>query len=293
MPGPPSPQSHPQEPRQSIRWDAAQRACRDNHLQTLQFLITQGGLFENATVLREACESGAWGTGKNAFKIPFSTTDSIRLHTLLQTATTRGHIPIVRYLLAQFPAKDLHVLEWEITINAIAQGSVELLEPFVAVDPGFVNMCDERYGTCFTVLFDLVPEKEKHLSVVRFFCDRGADISALPDVLRDCARSSTAEVMQYLLERSEPSSGGGELLCEAAYHGNDDIVAYFLDRGEYVNLTARIEVAKNDISESRTPLFYAIAGGHAPTIKSLLNKGAALTQQDLAFVESQGNVAIA
>lgn len=206
MPGPPSPPQSTQRP--SLRWDAAQRASRDNDLTTLKFLITQGALFENLPALREACISGAWGRGTTASQQAFSTTDSIRLSNLLQTATTRGHVPIIRYLLETFPARYLHVLEWEVVVNALATGSVEVMEPFLEVDPGLVSMCDEaKFGTCFTVLFDLVVEKEKHLPMVKLLCEHGADVAALPNVLEDAARSSTAEVLAYLKSRvAEPET---------------------------------------------------------------------------------------
>lgn len=45
----------------SLRWDAAQRACRDGDLKTLKFIIEQAGIFEDKPALREACLSGAWG----------------------------------------------------------------------------------------------------------------------------------------------------------------------------------------------------------------------------------------
>ncbi|KIW01981.1 uncharacterized protein PV09_06492 [Verruconis gallopava] len=201
MPGPPSPPPTRQQ-RPSLRWDAAQRACRDNDLSTLRLLVTQGGLFENAPALREACLSGAWGrgtAGDASAAQTFSTQDSIRLSNLLQTATTRGHVPVIRYLLDTFPARDLHVLEWEIVVNALATGSCEVLQPFLDVDPGLVGMVDEaRFGTCFTVLFDLVVEKENHLPVVKMLCEHGADVAALPHVLDDAKRSSTPEVVAYL-----------------------------------------------------------------------------------------------
>lgn len=203
MPGPPSsPQAQVQRP--SLRWDAAQRACRDNDLATLQFLITQGGLFENLPALQEACRSGAWGRGTTSSSSQFqtfTTQDSIRLSHLLQTATTRGHVPLIRYLLDTFPAKDLHVLEWEITVNALASGRMDVLAPFLEVDPGLVNMYDgggKSFGTCFTVLFDLVVETERHLPMVRLLCEYGADVGALPGVLEDARRASTSEVVEFL-----------------------------------------------------------------------------------------------
>jgi hypothetical protein len=146
--------------------------------------------------------SGAWGSGRqDLLAKPYSTTDSIRLHTMLQTATTRGRVDLVRYLLEQFPAKDLHICEWEVVVNAIAQGSVELLEPFVKVDPGMVNLHDPRFGSCFTVLFELVHEKELHLPVVKFLVQHGADVSQIPGALREASLSSTQEVVEFLEAR--------------------------------------------------------------------------------------------
>jgi hypothetical protein len=222
MPGPPSPPQAAQRP--SLRWDAAQRACRDDDLATLTFLVAQGGLFENLPVLREACLSGEWGRGTSPRSQKFSTTDSIRLSNLLQTATTRGHVDIIRYLLETFPAKDLHVLEWETVVNALATGRVEVLEPFLVVDPGLVNMADvQKFGTCFTVLFDLVLEKEKHLPVVKLLCEHDVDISTLPNVFYDCARCSTSGVLAYFESQTSRPLSKETLLCIACNHGNDDI----------------------------------------------------------------------
>jgi len=230
MPGPPSPPSGTQRP--SLRWDAAQRACRDNDLKSLKLLIEQGALFENISSLQEACKTGAWGTGsESSSSQSFSTTDSIRLSNLLQTATTRGHVRIITYLLQVFPAKDLHVLEWEITINAIAQGSVQVLSPFLEVDPGLVNMQDPRFGTCFSILFNLVIEKEKHLPVVQLLCTSGADLAKLPDVFYNCAMGSTPDVLEYLESRTKSLESDERLLQIASSHGNEGMVTFLLDRG--------------------------------------------------------------
>ena len=201
MAGPPSPPPQQQSQRSSLPWEAAQRACRDNDLASLQLLINQGGLFQNLPALQEACKSGAWGRGITEGAQQFTTQDSIRLSNLLQTATTRGHMPLIEYLLNIFPAIDLHVLEWEIVVNALASGTPDVLEPFLRVDPGLVDMCDggdKSFGTCFTVLFDLVVDKEKHLPMVKLLCEHGADLKALPHVLEDAKRASTKEVVDYL-----------------------------------------------------------------------------------------------
>jgi len=117
---------------------------------------------------------------------------------MLQAATTRGRVEMVDYLLERFPAKDLHIAEWEVVVNAIAQGSVELLDPFVKADPELVNLYDLRFGTCFTVLFELVHEKELHLPVVKFLFENGANIPQTPGLLREALASSTADVVEFL-----------------------------------------------------------------------------------------------
>ena len=211
MPGPPSPptQDKAEPERPCRRWDAAQRACRDNDLASLQLLVNEGGLFQNLPALQEACRSGAWGRGITSGAQKFTTQDSIRLSHLLQTATTRGHVSVIEYLLDVFPAKDLHVLEWEIIVNALASGRTEVLEPFLKVDPELVNMCDggdKNFGTCFTVLFDLVIDKEKHLPMVKLLVEHEADIKSLPNVLEDAKRASTKEVVDYLDAEMSTSS---------------------------------------------------------------------------------------
>jgi hypothetical protein len=217
MPGPlsPPPETPTAEPpRTSLRWDTAQRACRDGDLKTLTWLFDNGQLFENRTSLREACISGAWGSGrKELLAQPYATTDSIRLHTMLQTATTRCRVDMVCYLLDQFPAKDLHICEWEVVVNAIAQGSVALLEPFIKVDPDLVNLYDPRFGTCFTVLFELVHGKEQHLPIVEFFVEHGADVASTPGILKEAGASSIAEVVEYLKVKGAKEDWGNAHLA--------------------------------------------------------------------------------
>lgn len=208
MPGPPSPtppspssQIPTLQPRHSLRWDTAQRAVRDGDLKTLQFLFEKAQLFEDKAALRDACISGAWGTGReDLLTRPFSTTDSIRLHTMLLHATERGHVELVRFILKQFPARGLHVAEWQIVVNAIGKGSVELLSLFVEVDGGLVNMYHDDFGSCFTVLFGIVEEKEKHLPVVQFFIEKGADVGRIKGVLADAIALSTTDVVEVLLQ---------------------------------------------------------------------------------------------
>jgi hypothetical protein len=105
---------------------------------------------------------------------------------------------MVRYLLDEFPAKDLHICEWEVVVNAIAQGSVELLKPFVQVDTELVNLYDPRFGSCFTVLFELVHEKELHLPVVEYLVESGADVGKTPGILKEADASSTPDVIEFL-----------------------------------------------------------------------------------------------
>lgn len=204
MPGPLTPPSqespHPTlQPRQSLRWVTAQRACRDGDRRALKFLFENAQLFEDKEVLREACVSGAWGTGREDLVTRLiSTTDSIRLHTMLLHATERGHVYLILYILEQFPAKNLHIAEWQIVVNAISKGSVGLLESFIEVDPELVNMYHPNFGSCFTILFGAVEEKELHLPMVEFLIEKGADVVSVPRVLVDAATSSTPQVMEVL-----------------------------------------------------------------------------------------------
>jgi hypothetical protein len=297
MAGPPSPtpeSSTAAQPRQSLRWDTAQRACRDGDLKTLKFLFENAQLFEDKEALREACLSGAWGTGRvDLLKRPFSTTDSIRLHTMLLHATERGHVHLVRYLLEQFPAKGLHVAEWQIVVNAINKGRVELLEPFVEVDPELVNMQHLNFGSCFTILFGSVEEKELHLPIVEFLIANGADIKSIPMILVDCAASSTVQVLE-VLQRAGTRGDIGLALCIAAYYGNEDVAVELLGQGEDVDgmHDAGLEVQRRSrsgtpaIAERGTPLYYAAAGGQPDAIGLLLRKGA-----DPSILASDGKTA--
>lgn len=208
MPGPPTPppseslQNPTLQSRHSLRWDTAQRACRDGDLKTLQLLFEHAQLFEDRAALRDACISGAWGTGREDLLSqthPFSVTDSIRLHTMLLHATERGHVELIRYLLDQFPAKGLHVAEWQIVVNAVSKGRRDVLELFIEVDPGLVNMCHDDFGSCFTILFGVLEEKEGHLPMVEFLIEKGADVGGIPGVLGDAvAASTTTQVMDVL-----------------------------------------------------------------------------------------------
>jgi hypothetical protein len=191
-------------PRVSMRGDAARRAVRDGDVKTLKWLIDEAGLFEKAPALRKACISGAWGSGDKTLPSPsYSTTDSILLHELLLGATTRGHVKLLQLLLDRFPAKSLHILEWELIINAIAQASVEMLSPYMTVDPELVKMQDSRYGNCFSALFSLSDDPEQHLPVARYLLEHGADpnmISGPPpkSVLQLALEYSTSDVVDVL-----------------------------------------------------------------------------------------------
>jgi hypothetical protein len=284
MPGRPSPppeSSISALPRVSLRWDTAQRACRDGDLKTLKFLFESAQLFEDKEALREACISGAWGTGReDLLQRAFSTTDSIRLHTTLLHATERGHVRLIRYILQIFPAKQLHVTEWQIVVNAISKGNVELLEPFVEIDPDLVNMVLPSFGSCFTILFGSVEEKELHLPVVEYLIDKGADIKNSPNVWEDCAASSTAEVFR-VLQSAGANGDAGLALCIAAYHNNTGVVELLLGKGEDVNeiheAGCAIQRRRNNavpIAEKGTPLYYAAAGRQPNVFRLLLRKGA-------------------
>ncbi|KAF2674685.1 hypothetical protein BT63DRAFT_419970 [Microthyrium microscopicum] len=172
--------------RTSLRYDAALRACRDGDLSTVQKLINEAQLFKDPKSLRKACENGTWGTGVKSSNVAndnesaYDTTDSIRLHTMLQTATTRSHTRIVVYLLDQFPARGLHIAEWEVVVNALGSGSMEMLTPFLAVDPDIVHWVDDRLGgTVFGVINRLVEEWEKKKALFELLVDHGADLNML------------------------------------------------------------------------------------------------------------------
>jgi len=267
-----------ENPRPSLRWDAAQRACRDGDLKTLRWLFENAGLFEDKEALREACISGAWGTGKEELpQRPFSTTDSIRLHTMLQTATTRCHVGIVHYLLEQFPAKDLHVLEWEVVINAIGQASVPLLEEIFNVDPNFVNLYRSTTGNCFQVLFSVVKEPELHLPVVEFLLAHDAD----PNLGREdagnltCLESAVAFSTPSVVELLESHHAKGDklqMLGLAASAGNVDMCQYLVDKG------ADVDQVGNGLCDRGTPVELATRQDHADVVSLLENSRSKLTR---------------
>jgi len=171
-----------QYPRQSLRQDAAMRACRDGDLTTIKLLIDQAALFEKPKELREACISGAWGAPEqqqddgagSTSAQAYSTRDSILLHNLLLSATTRSHATIVALLLAKFPAQRLHEAEWELIMAALGTGDPEVVKPYIGVDPELVNMVKGGIGNCFDVVFALNEEPEvEHM--VEFLLEKGAD----------------------------------------------------------------------------------------------------------------------
>lgn len=173
-----------QYPRQSLRQDAAMRACRDGDVATLRFLLDQASLFEDPMSLREACESGEWGelikdandANKEPPRKPYSTKDSVLLHNLLQCATTRAHADIIQLILERFPAHRLHVVEWELIIVALGSGNVNVLKAFVDIDPELVNMTG-AFGNCFDVIFALNEEEERVQPMIEFLLERGADLN--------------------------------------------------------------------------------------------------------------------
>jgi hypothetical protein len=109
----------------------------------------------------------------------------------------------VHYLLSQFPAKDLHVLEWEVVVNAIAQASVPLLKEFIAIDADLVNFYRPEAGNLFLLLFDLVSEKELHEPVVQFLLENGADsdCGGHADRCVEMAKGGSTPEVVRLLER--------------------------------------------------------------------------------------------
>lgn len=199
----------------SRRYDAAQRACRDGDLNTLKELVTRAQLFRDRAALRRACEDGSWGCGTNLYpdaarhdvkKLSgsklYDTQDSIRLHTLLQTATTRGHASIVKYLLHEFPARHLHVAEWEVVVNALASGDAEVLKPFLDLDPDIVHWKDNRIGgSVFSVIADLVDDDEKAREMFRLLLARGAQVDAIWDgrtVIEELSEKGRVELSMWL-----------------------------------------------------------------------------------------------
>jgi len=261
-----------ENPRPSLRWDAAQRACRDGDLKTLRWLFENAGLFEDKDALREACISGAWATGNDELlNRPFSTTDSIRLHTMLQAATTRCHVGVVHYILEQFPAKDLHVLEWEIIVNAIGQASVQLLEEFVNVDPSFVNLYRSTTGNCFQVLFSLVGERELHLPIVKFLLTHGADPrQGREDVVHlSCLESAVAFSTPAVVDLLETHCIDGDkllMLGLAASAGNTEMCRYLVDQG------ADIDQVGKGLGDMGTPVELATRQDHADVVSLLENR---------------------
>lgn len=260
-----------ENPNGSLRWDAAQRACRDGDLKTLRWLFEDAGLFKDKDALREACIAGAWATGNDELlKRPFSTTDSIRLHTTLQTATTRCHVAIVHYILEQFPTKDLHVLEWEVIVNAIGQASVPLLEEFVKVDPSLVNLYRSATGNCFQILFSVVEERELHLPIVEFLLDHGAD----PELGREdavhlsCLESAVAFSTPAVVELLETHRIEGDkllMLGLAASAGNAEMCGYLVDQG------ADIDQLGNGLDDWGTAIELATRQDHADVVSLLEN----------------------
>ena len=258
-----------QNERTSQRWDAAQRACRDDDLTSLQWLVESARLFEDQASLRAACISGAWGTGNEDLiedGKAFTAADSIKLHTMLQTATSRGHVRMVEYLLQQLPAKSLHVLEWEIILAALGQASIELLEIFAKVDPDFVHMSRPEFGNCFTALFSLSVEQEMHLPVVEFLLSHGAqpdDGVSASRVIQQAIATSTPEVVEALQRTGAPDEPA-RFLSVAAYHGNVAMVRYLLDKGASPSTASVVDELS---TEAVRPAEAARAGGHLDIVE--------------------------
>jgi hypothetical protein len=175
-----------QYPRHSLRQDAAMRACRDGDSSTLQRLIDQAQLFENPAALKQACQSGLWGdpklssnnTSGNASGDSYSTKDSVLLHNLLFSAVTRAHADIIQLLLDRFPARHLHVAEWELVVSALGTGDVQVIKPFVDIDPDLIKLLEPKVGNCFDVLFSLNSDSDDLKPIVEYLLERGANVYA-------------------------------------------------------------------------------------------------------------------
>jgi hypothetical protein len=158
------------------------RACRDGDTATLKLLIDQAALFEKPNELREACLSGAWGAPNGQLyeetQPSYTTQDSILLHNLLLTATTRSYANIVELLLEKFPARRLHEAEWELVLAALGTGKVEVVKAYVKVDPELVNMMSTSFGNCFDIVLALVDDPEDWVSLIEFLLEQGGDPSS-------------------------------------------------------------------------------------------------------------------
>lgn len=197
------------------------------------------------------------------------------VQTLFREAASQSQLPVIEYLLVQFPSVPLN----EDTIRtAIYTGSIPLFSALIERDPSIVRMQFDMRGTPLIVAC----MAKKPLDFLRFLLEAGADPNQDPDTttfplaLVGAFYTDTGAV-DLLLEHGAKLEGS-EALSSATQLGNEVMIRYFLQRGAKPD---------TDVSEGRAPrdppVHLAVKKARVGVLKILLDYGA-----DVSVVDSKG-----
>lgn len=108
-------------------------------------------------------------------------------------------------LLKEFRARDLHVAEWEVVVNAIGTGNVDVVRPFLVVDPDIVRWTDKRIGgSVFGVILQLIDDWDRQKVMSEFMVQNGADLNMRwgenMTILDEAMPASNADMIRWLAD---------------------------------------------------------------------------------------------
>jgi ankyrin repeat protein len=147
-------------------------------------------------------------------------------------------------------------------IDAVTKGDIERVEEMINSDPTIVNFQNEK-GLSALILSTYYG----HKNISKLLISRGAHVN-----LYEAAALGDLEIVKKTLEK-EPSRvnshsiDGFTPLSLASFFGNEEIVAFLLERGADPNLVARN-------SQKVQALHSSVAHGHYVISKMLISHGA-------------------
>ncbi|KAI1376639.1 ankyrin repeat-containing domain protein [Hypoxylon crocopeplum] len=200
------------------------------------------------------------------------------IQSLLTTATWNCHVPVVSFLLSEYPYISLN----EETIRAaVYSGSVDLFATLISKDPTIINRQFDRRGTPLAVAC----QSQQPANFLEFLLKEGADPNQDPDVAPFPLASVAAfygdtNAAALLLEYGARLEHTGALAA-AAGRGNEVMVRYLLEHGAEQD---------TDVVENREPelaLHVAARKGRLGVVRILLEYGTDLGKRD-----AQGRTAL-
>ncbi|KAJ9643939.1 hypothetical protein H2199_003805 [Coniosporium tulheliwenetii] len=251
-------------------FDSTLQSARSGDVPALEALLADPSFFTDRLSFRNACISREWGWNNACVNVSYCAADGHKFYKILKAATDAGAVPTVRFLLEQFPARDIHVTMSQLVFTAIASGDVELVRPYVEAAPECVDACHAFYGSSIDQAFMHIRDVSRCLSMVEFLLRSGADPNndheesrGVP--LQQAVRMSYPVVVE-LLERWGAEGDKLKLGWGAVYYGNSRMVMYLLKLGADANVVPS--------GETETPLHVAASKGHKTIVQVLLRHGA-------------------